>query len=360
MSRHSWACQRLRTGGLTSTSCLSDPNPFDIKRRKFDISRMSLLKNSDCAVQVVIIVLPESSIMSLASVLDPMRAANRVAGKILFDWKILSPDGEPVLLTCGVLIAVDGMFSAREQGDCLLIIGGFNLDRHAQKPFIAGLQAAARHFSTVAGIESGCWLLARCGLVNGRSATAHWEELEDFALAFPDVSVRADRFVTDGKFWTSGGASPTFDMMLHLIRQRFGSSIALDVASIFVYDETHAATDAQPLVSLGRMEALDPQLAQAIRLMERTLERPLSITALALRAGQSQRQLEMRFARSLGVSPARYYLRLRLQTAHRLVSDTQLSIREIALRCGFDSLSSFSRAFKRQYGDNPMKLRRGR
>lgn len=321
---------------------------------------MSSPRTPDRHVKVVIVVLPESSIMSLASVLDPMRAANRVAGKILFNWTILSPDGEPVLLTCGVVIAVDGMFSARQQGDCLLIIGGFNLDRYAQKPFIAGLQTAARHFSIVAGIESGCWLLARCGLVNGRTATAHWEELEDFALAFPDVSVRADRFVTDGKFWTSGGASPTFDMMLHLIRQRFGSSVALDVASIFVYDETHAATDAQPLVSLGRMEALDPQLARAIRLMERTLDRPLSITALALRAGQSQRQLEVRFARALGISPGSYYLRLRLQTAQRLVSDTQLSVREVALRCGFDSLSSFSRAFKRQYGASPMTLRQGR
>lgn len=315
---------------------------------------------SEHGVAVVIVVLPESSIMSLASVLDPMRAANRVAGKALFRWKILSPDGEPVLLTCGVPIAVDGMFSAGAVGDFLLVIGGFNLERHAGKAFIAGLQACARHFSVVAGIESGCWLLARSGLVNGRSATAHWEELEDFALAFPDVSVKADRFVTDGKFWTSGGASPTFDMMLHMIRQRFGSAVALDVASIFVYDETHAASDAQPLVSLGRMETLDPDLARAIRLMERTLDRPLSIAALALRAGQSRRKLETRFAKALGISPGTYYLRLRLQAAHRLVSDTELSVRDIALRCGFDSLSSFSRAFKNQYGESALKLRHGK
>ncbi|CAN7514265.1 GlxA family transcriptional regulator [Pararhizobium sp. LjRoot255] len=314
---------------------------------------------SEHGVAVVIVILPESSIMSLASVLDPMRAANRVAGKALFRWKILSPDGEPVLLTCGVPIAVDGMFSAGAVGDLLLVIGGFNLERHAGKAFITGLQACARHFSVVAGIESGCWLLARSGLVNGRSATAHWEELEDFALAFPDVSVKADRFVTDGKFWTSGGASPTFDMMLHMIRQRFGSAVALDVASIFVYDETHAASDAQPLVSLGRMEALDPDLARAIRLMERTLDRPLSIAALALRAGQSRRKLEKRFVKALGIGPGTYYLRLRLQAAHRLVSDTELSVRDIALRCGFDSLSSFSRAFKSQYGESPLKLRHG-
>ncbi|WP_438748642.1 GlxA family transcriptional regulator [Pararhizobium sp. O133] len=319
---------------------------------------MSSKQISDAPVEVVIVILPESSIMSLASVLDPLRAANRVAGHTLFRWTILSPDGQAVLLTCGVSIAVDGLFSARAAGDFLLVIGGFSIERHAGKMFTASLQAGARNFSVVAGIESGCWLLARSGLVNGRIATAHWEELEDFAMAFPDVSVRADRFVTDGKFWTSGGASPTFDMMLHMIRQRFGSAIALDVASIFVYDETHAATDAQPLVSLGRIESFDPELTRAIRLMERTLDRPLSITALAMRAGQSQRRLEMRFAKALGVSPGTYYLRLRLQAAHRMVSDTRLSIRDIALRCGFDSLSSFSRAFKNQYGESPLKLRR--
>ncbi len=315
--------------------------------------------SSERTVDIVLVILPESSIMSLASVLDPMRAANRVSGDVLFRWRILSPNGEPVLLTCGVSIAVDGRFTATEQGDVLLLIGGFNLERHAGRRFIASLQAAAGHFGVIAGIESGCWLLGRSGLVNGRAATAHWEELEDFAQAFPDISVRADRFVTDGRFWTSGGASPTFDMMLHLIRQRFGSAVALDVASIFVYDETHAATDAQPLVSLGRIEAMDPEIAAAIRLMERTLDRPLSIAALSVRLGLSQRKLEILFARVFGTSPGVYYLRLRLQAAYRLVRDTRLAIRDVALRAGFDSLSTFSRAFKQHYGESPMRARNG-
>lgn len=302
------------------------------------------------SVLVVIVVLPESSIMSLASVLDPMRAANRVSGKPVFNWMILSPDGKPIQMTCGIAIAADGPFSGMMRGDYLVVIGGFNLDRHVGAAFFNTLKASAARFSVVAGVESGCWLLARTGLVNGRSATAHWEELEDFAIAFPEISVRADRFVTDGRFWTSGGASPTFDMMLHLVRKELGSAIALDVASIFVYDETHSASDAQPLVSLGRVETRDPHLAKAIRLMERTLDRPLSIAVIALRLGQSRRALEMRFARTLGISPSAYYMRLRLQTAYRLVNESGLGIQEIAVRAGFDSLSAFSRAFRKQYG----------
>ncbi|MGB3875555.1 MAG: GlxA family transcriptional regulator [Shinella zoogloeoides] len=308
-------------------------------------------------LDVTILLLPESSIMSLASVLDPMRAANRVMPEPVFRWTILSPGGKPVVLTCGVEIRVDGSFDDAMSGDALLVIAGFNQDRHANRSFISRLKKVTRRFGIVAGIESGCWLLARSGLLDGRDATAHWEELEDFAAAFPALNVRADRFVTDGPLWTSGGASPTFDMMLHLVRERFGSAVALDVASVFVYDETHAATDAQPLVSLGRLAEHQPDLAAAIRLMERTIDRPLTIAALARRLGFSTRKLETLFAGGLGIGPGKYYLRLRLTAAQRLVRDTPLSMQDVALRSGFDSLSAFSRAFRNHFGASPLKLR---
>ena len=318
---------------------------------------MMALAVEQSAIEAVVVVLPESSIMSLASVLDPMRAANRVAGREVFRWRLLSADGQAVPLTCGVPIAVDGRFSLPLGGDLLLVIGGFNLERHAGTRFLATLQECARHFDRVAGIESGCWLLGRSGLLNGRKATAHWEELEDFAQAFPELQVIGDRFVADGKYWTSGGASPTFDMMLHVIAERLGQASALDVASIFVYDQMHSPTDVQPFVSLGRIEARDPELAAAIRLMERTLERPMTVAALARRLSISQRKLETLFARILSTSPGAYYLRLRLQVAHRLVRDSGIPMRDIALRCGFDSLSAFSRAYRREYQASPLKMR---
>ncbi|MDW9723228.1 helix-turn-helix domain-containing protein [Sinorhizobium meliloti] len=322
--------------------------------------RMIANRSPQSSIEVVVVVLPESSIMSFASVLDPMRAANRVAGHEVFRWRLLSADGRAVMLTCGVPIAVDGSFTLPVVGDLLLIIGGFNLHRHAGKRFLATLQECARHFDIVAGVESGCWLLGRSGLINGRKATAHWEELEDFSQAFPELEVIGDRFVIDGKYWTSGGASPTFDMMLHLVAERLGPALALDVASIFVYDQMHGPTDVQPFVSLGRIEARDPELAAAIRLMERTIERPMTVAALARRLSVSQRKLETLFAKGLSTSPGAYYLRLRLQVAHRLVRDTGIPMRDIALRCGFDSLSAFSRAYRREYRTSALKMRSAR
>ena len=117
--------------------------------------------------------------------------------------------------------------------------------------------------------------------------------MEDFAAAFPGADVRPDRYVIDGPVFTTGGASPTFDLMLHLVRSRLGMAVALDVASVFIYDQARAATDAQPLVSLGRLDGYDPRLAQAIRLMEAHVDQPLTIAAIARRAGVTPRTLEM-------------------------------------------------------------------
>jgi transcriptional regulator GlxA family with amidase domain len=171
--------------------------------------------------------------------------------------------------------------------------------------------------------------------------------------------VRPDRYVIDGPVFTSGGASPTFDLMLHLIRSRLGMAVALDVASVFIYDQTRAATDAQPLVSLGRLDGYDPRLAQAIRLMEAHVDSPLPVSAIARRAGVTARTLEKTFVKSIGETPGAYYLRLRLNAARRLVLDTALPMADIAGRSGFSSAAAFTRAFTRGFGQAPSAMRRG-
>jgi transcriptional regulator GlxA family with amidase domain len=188
------------------------------------------------------------------------------------------------------------------------------------------------------------------GVLEGRRATTHWEDLEDFAARHPGIEVVADRFVVDRGVMTAGGASPAFDLMLALIRTRYGPATALAVASVFVYDEAHRPSDAQPQVSVGRMAAEEPRLARAIRAMEEALERPLTVAAIARRAGVAPRTLEVLFRARLGRSPAAYYAGLRLGAAERMVADTGLGLREIALRTGFSSLSAFSRAFRRHTG----------
>ena len=313
---------------------------------------------SAAPLSVTVLVLPGSSMLTVASVLDPMRACNRISRGERIAWAAVSTDGAPVELTCGLPLQVQGALAADAAGDLLIVVAGFDVLRHADRALLARLRRAMPRFAAVAGIESGPWVLGAAGVLAGRRATTHWEDLEEFAARFPEAQVVADRYVIDGRIVTAGGASPAFDLVLHLVRSRFGAAVALDVASVFVYDEAHAASDAQPLVSLGRLGAREPRVAAAIRLMEASLDRPLASAAIARRVGVSVRSLETLFRRALGVGPAAYGMQLRLQAARRMVTDTDLPLAEIGLRTGFASPSSFAHSFRRHLGRPAGTLRR--
>lgn len=304
-----------------------------------------------------ILLLPGSGLMTVASVVEPWRALARVAPGAGVAWKVLSLDGGPVALSSGLLFPVQGALGPEEGGDLLIVVAGFDALDHAARPVLARLRRVLPRFGAVAGIESGAWVLGALGLLEGRRATAHWEDLEDFMAAHPGAEAVADRWVEDGRVLTAGGASPALDLMLHLIRGRWGPATALDVASVFVYEEARGASEPQPLVSLGRLARREPRVAAAVRAMEGALDRPLPAEALARRAGVSVRRLEQLFRESLGTSPGAYYLGLRLLAARRLVADTAIPLGEVALRTGFGSLSAFSRAFRRHSGTTAREAR---
>lgn len=319
----------------------------------------SIFRADTTPLRLTFLIFSGSSVMCVASAIDPLRAANRIAGSVLFDWKIVSADGEPPLTTAGLPIAVSGRFDPGAQTDVIVVVGGFGTRLQDTPSLVAGLRRAARAARAVCGVEAGTWLLGRAGLLEDRAATTHWEDMEDFAAAFPGCDLRPDRYVIDGPVITAGGASPVFDLMLHLVRSRLGMAVALDVASVFIYDQARAATDAQPLVSLGRLDGYDPRLAQAIRLMETHVDRPLTIAAIARRAGVTARTLEKIFTSAIGETPGAYYLRLRLNAARRLVLDTAEPMADIAARTGFSSAASFSRAFSHAFAMPPTRMRRG-
>ena len=315
---------------------------------------MNIFNTSAEKLRVTLLVLPDSSMMSLASALDPMRAANRNANRVLFEWKLATLNGKAARLTCDIAVKPDTVLDDRSSGDVLIIIASFNQQSHAGPAHLRLIKRLARNFSAIGGIEAGSWILARCGLLDNRAATTHWEDLEDFRNHYPQVKLKADRFVIDGKFFTTGGASPTFDFMLYLIRKRYGYPLALEVSSVFIYDGVHSATDTQPLVSLGMLENNEPRVAAAIHIMEQQI----AIEVIARRVELSVRMLEYLFRQTLDMSPAAYYRRLRLQTARRMVVDTRLQLQEIAIRTGFNSLSAFSRRFKQHYQQTPGDCRR--
>ena len=304
---------------------------------------------------LALLVLPQSSILEVASTLDPLRAANRHLGSDSYRWRVVSPDGRAVPLTCGIELPSNGPLSAAEGADALIVIAGFQQWQGATQPLIRCLARMAPRFAAVGGIDAGAWVLARAGLLNGYKATVHWEDHEDFAAAYPGVDVQPSRFVLDRNRFTAGGAAPAADLMLHLIKARHGPALALQVAASFI---TTARDGHDPQISPKKPDLrLDPRVAAAIARMETQLDQPETAEETARAVGLSPRRLEQLFTQNLGLPPAAYALSLRLQAARRMITDTRHPLAEVALRCGFSSASSLSRAFSAKFGTAPSRLR---
>jgi transcriptional regulator GlxA family with amidase domain len=308
-------------------------------------------------LDTVVLVLDQSNTLSFAAATDPMRAANRKSGKPLFNWRFATAEGVPARLTTG--LEVSGPAIAKiAQCDLLIVVAGFDLARHATAQLSASLRRFTEQGAGVIAIDGGPWLLANAGLLNGHPATTHWEDLDDFASRFPEVETRRDRYCLSPPFATSGGASPAIDLMLHLIANRWGSDLAQRTAGAFLYDPVPEGRWQTPS-SLPRDPRRPLAVTQALDLMAESLSDPRPIHEIAKAVAQSPRRLEQLFAQHVGQPPQRYYLHLRLTQAHRLATDTPMSVRDIGFATGFGSLASFSRAFKAQFGLSVSALRGG-
>lgn len=296
------------------------------------------------------------SLMSLAATMEPLRAANRVSGRPLYEWTLVSSDGRPAVTSSKVAFPVARALDKERTGDALLVVAAFEPLKQAAS-ILPRLRAIGRRGIPLGGIESGSWILARAGLLDGHKATIHWEDIEEFAAAFPAVNVVSDRYVVDRDRFTAGGATPALDMMLDLIRTQHGMTIALNVASVFIYDREHLPADPQRIVSVGRLGFIEPRLAEAIKLMERSIDEPLSIAVVAEHVGLSARSLQSLFLRQLGIRPHAYFMEMRLSFARRLLLQTGRTIIDIASASGFSSATSFARAFRRRFAKNAASIR---
>jgi len=308
-------------------------------------------------LKTAVLVLDDCNTLSFAAGIDPMRAANRLAGRRLFDWSYVTATGAPARLTSGIAVPGDAL-ARLTRCDLLLVIAGFGLDRHDTPALRASLRRVAASGATIGGIDGGPWLLASAGLLDGYRATTHWEDLDRLASRFQEVRALQDRFHIDGARMSCGGALPAIDMMLQLIRARYGAALAARVAGIFIHDSP--ADPARAQRRGGGDPRHSPLTGRASALMEQTLDAPLPIAEIARRCGTSPRTLEAQFRARLGTTPQAHSLHLRLSEALRLVGDTDMPLMDVALATGFGSQSSFARAFRAAHGQSARALRKAR
>lgn len=305
----------------------------------------------------VFLLLDRFTMLSFAGAIEPLRIANRIAGKQIYEWRLIGEGGISATCSNGASFQLDMGLEELDREDTLLVCGGIDVQRATTKPIIAWLRREARRGMTIGGLCTGSWTLARAGLLDGRKATIHWENQDGFLEEFEEVKLTKSVFVVDGNRLSTAGGTSSIDLMLKLIAADHGDEIANTVADQLIYSSIRTDQDTQRLSIPTRIGVRHPKLSQVIQMMEANIEDPISPADLAEEVGMSTRQLERLFRRYLNRSPKRYYMELRLQKARNLLMQTDMSVINVALACGFASPSHFSKCYRAHYNTTPYRER---
>lgn len=301
--------------------------------------------------------LPEFTHIAFSCALEPLRIANLVSGKPLYSWSLLSEDGKTATCSNGSVTLTDGGLDATRRCDRLFVISGVDVQAHTTAPVLAWLRRMRAQGVPLGAICSGAYVLAKAGFLDGVETAIHWAWHDVMTEEFPEVRLVRNVFVARERIITASGGTAAADLMLHLIGQAHGLDLATEVADQMVYNAVREGTAAQRVSVQSRHGMRNEHLKRAIAMMENQLENPVSPSIIAEELGISTRQLERLFGRYLNSTPKHYYMEQRLQRAQTLLVQTEQSVTEIAMACGFQSTSHFSKVFRAHFGKSPLAQR---
>jgi transcriptional regulator GlxA family with amidase domain len=305
----------------------------------------------------VFVLMEHFTLLSFSSALDALRIANRMSGKKLYDWTFIGENEEFVSCSAGTQFKLDTTLIELHRDDTILLCGGTTIQESTTKKLIGWLRREARRGLIIGGLCTAAYPMAKAGLLDGKKATIHWENQDSFAEEFLEVELTKTVFVCDGNRYTTAGGTSSIDLLLKIIADDHGEELANAVADQMIYSSIRTDQDTQRLSVPTRIGVRHPKLSKVIQMMEINIEEPMSPSILAKDVGMSTRQLERLFRRYLDRSPKRYYMELRLQKARNLLMQTDMSVINVALACGFASPSHFSKCYRAHYDTTPYRER---
>ena len=304
------------------------------------------------------LLLPKATMLAMAAAIEPLRIANQVAGAELYRWYTMTEDGRPVTCSNGVTVTPDMALEPLPAEAVGFVCGGVEPLHAAGAATLNWLRREDRFGRRLGGICTGAFALAQAGLLDGHDFTLHWENQPGFSEAFPGLEPSSGQYEISGRYMTCGGGSASTDMMLAVIEERHGENLAIVVADMCLHTRTGRRGAPQKSSFAVAIGSRNPRLLAALHLMQEAIEEPLSIVDLCARLGISRRQLERLFQRYLRQSPKQVYHQMLLTHAYALLSETSMTVTEIALASGFTSATHFSRQFKARYGASPHFFRK--
>ncbi|MCO7514164.1 GlxA family transcriptional regulator [Pseudomonas guariconensis] len=307
--------------------------------------------------RIGLLILPQFSMMALAGASEPLRAANRLAGKTLYQWSLLSEAGGTVSSSSGVEINTQSLEEAPEL-DRVFVLASLDIEHQRPPKMIRFLHRSVAKGKTVGAFSTGTFILARAGLLEGKKCTLHWESINQFAEEFPTIEVTRELYVNHDNRWTCAGGTAAIDLMLAQISVDYGGKLAAAVAEQFLHARIRGPEEQQRMSIQWRFGVHDRRITAAIAQMEDNFEHVISIEQVAQVCNLSQRQLERLWHQHFGMTPQRFYLELRLAEARRMLRESTKSIASIAYSCGFVSASHLGSAYRKAWGCSPGEERR--
>ena len=275
-----------------------------------------------------------------------------------YSFEVVTSDGRQVPSSTGFQIAGVGNPSSLRQADTI-VIPGYSPHTTPSDDVLEALRSAHSRGTRVVSICTGAFALAPTGLLDGLSATTHWQDAEELRAAYPAVDVTPDvLYIDHGHVASSAGVAAGIDLCLHLVRRDHGAATANRIARRMVVPPHRAGGQAQYVAPAARPRHPENRLAELTTWVVAHLDRPVGVADLARHAHLSERQLARRFVAETGQSPLQWLLHQRVLAAMDLLETTGLPLEAIATRTGLGTASTLRRHFLRHVGTTPSAYRK--
>ena len=322
------------------------------------MSKLTTTNLNNQPTQIGFVLIPRFNMMSLTTIIEPLRITNYLSEEPLYEWKYLSFDDQNLTASNGMSVECNLISTKKKLDyDLIFVIGSWGCEHYINKKMFNWLRWQHVNGITICAVEMGIYILARAEILSGKSATTHWSLIAGFAEQFPSVNIKEQLYTIDNNLMTCSGGTAGIDLMLDLISKKHGNHLAAEISDQMIHYPIRESKSLQRHTHGSITNSIHPYIDCAIKLMESEIVEPLSIPEIAKHVGLSQRQLERYFKRYLGCSVVQFSQLLRLQYARVLLTSTQMSIREVSVACGFNSMSHFANVFFKNFGKKPSQYR---
>jgi len=306
----------------------------------------------------------EANTVDVVGPLEVFTAATSLLAEIqpgrppAYATEVLGPKRGLVRCSSGVRLQCDRRFDEAETPDTLLVAGGNCEPLVEDAALLAWLRASHRRVRRLGSVCTGAFLLAAAGLLDGGRAGTHWRWANQLARFRPAVRVDPDAlWIREGKVYTSAGVTAGMDLALALVEEDHGREHALTVARHLVVFLKRPGGQSQFSAELAAQSRSEGPLGELPSWILEHLDEHLPVERLAERVAMSPRNFARVFTREIGVTPAKFVERARVERARRSLEDSRVPIESIAEQCGFGTAERMRRTFQRHLRVVPRSYR---